>query len=133
VAPLHALRIAILDDVPIICDMLTELCRAQGHNVDSFYRPVEALAAQETCAYDVIISDMKMPGMSGMELYARIQAHDPAQAARMLFITGDVLTAETREFFERTGCLYISKPFKAKALHDSIAALLERCAESREG
>jgi len=112
--------------------MLTELCRAQGYTVDSFYSPMEALAALETRAYDVIVSDMKMPGMSGTELYARIQARDPAQAARMLFITGDVLTAETREFFERTGCPYIPKPFKAKALHDSIAALLERSVGGEE-
>jgi two-component system NtrC family sensor kinase len=129
-ATLPLLRIAILDDERILGEMLTEMLTERGHSVACFHAPAEALAALETQAYEVILSDIKMPGMSGMEFYERVAARDPAQAERILFVTGDVLAPQTQAFFARTGCLYIIKPFQSEALSAQIATLLGRCAEA---
>jgi two-component system NtrC family sensor kinase len=61
--------------------------------------------------FDLIISDLKMPGMNGMALYERICRDDPALAERMVFITGDTMSHGTRGFLQNTGLPYLTKPF----------------------
>lgn len=70
--------------------------------------------------YDAIISDLRMPGMSGMELHDRIAEHRPELLARLLFSTGDVASKEAAEFVQRTHCIVLEKPFELSKLGETL-------------
>ncbi len=67
-------------------------------------------------SYDLVFSDMKMPGMSGIELYEEIARRRPGIERRFIFVTGDNLKATTKQFLDRTGALSVSKPFEIDAI-----------------
>jgi signal transduction histidine kinase/CheY-like chemotaxis protein len=66
--------------------------------------------------FDMILCDLMMPQMSGMELHAQLLAHAPDQAARMVFITGGAFTLAAREFLDRVPNERFDKPFDASHL-----------------
>jgi PAS domain S-box-containing protein len=76
-------------------------------------------------AFDLILCDMMMPQLSGMELRAWLEGFDRALASRMVFITGGAVTAEAQAFLERPDVRRLDKPFDGAALR---AALQEAAA-----
>jgi CheY-like chemotaxis protein len=90
--------------------------------VGSAQEAVDKLAAGER--YDVIITDLMMPGMSGMELHAAIAQLAPEQVARMVFMTGGAFTPTARQFFEQVTCPTIEKPFDKAGLLAVLQPLL---------
>ena len=75
-------------------------------------------------AYDLISTDLKMPGMSGIELYEVIKKKHPDLAEKILFITGDVMTANTHDFLASTRRPYLIKPFDSKDITDVIEKVM---------
>jgi DNA-binding NtrC family response regulator len=97
----------------------------EGYGVcscESADRAVEIVGTKE---FDIIVSDMKMPGMSGQNFYTYVQKHIPTLIDRIVFITGDVLGSETQNFFKITGCRYIEKPFEIDDLMMVLGELLD--------
>ena len=82
-----------------------------------------ALRKLETEHYDVIISDLKMPGMGGEELYESVRRISPDMARRIIFSTGDVASDEARSFLERTGNPYLQKPFELATMRKVVAQM----------
>ena len=74
--------------------------------------------------YDLIISDLKMPGMSGQELYAKVRELNPSLSRRMIFATGDVLSKETHRFLDDSGNSYLQKPFELEAIRKAVNEVL---------
>ncbi len=74
--------------------------------------------------YDVIITDLMMPGMSGMELHGAISTVAPEQVARMVFMTGGAFTPTARQFFEQVPCPTIEKPFDKAGLLAVLQTLI---------
>ena len=74
--------------------------------------------------YDAIITDLKMPGLSGIELHDRLAAVSPESVARLVLITGDIASPEAAEFVARLRQPLVQKPFDMRALAD----LLDRIA-----
>jgi two-component system NtrC family sensor kinase len=60
--------------------------------------------------------DIKMPGINGVELYKRIQKIAKRLARRVVFITGDIMSADTEKFLSETKVAHIDKPFDAEQL-----------------
>jgi CheY-like chemotaxis protein len=77
--------------------------------------------------FDVILSDLMMPGMSGMALYRRLVDDHPKMAPRVVFLTGGAFTAEAREFLDRVGNKCLEKPFAAERLRETV----QKCAFSQ--
>jgi CheY-like chemotaxis protein len=77
------------------------------------------LAAGEV--FDVILCDLMMPEMTGMDLHARLLQLLPEQARRMIFVTGGAFTARAREFVESVPNLRIEKPFSVQQLRALVA------------
>jgi len=73
---------------------------------------------------DLILTDIKMPGMSGIELYKNVQKISRALARRVMFITGDVISADTMGFLSRTEAAHITKPFDIEKLVKDINHML---------
>jgi len=71
----------------------------------------------------VILTDIRMPDLDGRALYQQIEQRWPRQAARVVFVTGDTLASELREFVRRTGRRVIEKPFLPAEVRRVVAEL----------
>ncbi|MBA3499470.1 MAG: PAS domain-containing protein, partial [Deltaproteobacteria bacterium] len=74
--------------------------------------------------FDVIVCDLMMPVMTGMEFHAALSSFDPDLARRTIFATGGAFTAAAQAFLEREGILRADKPINIKMLRASISSLL---------
>ena len=70
--------------------------------------------------YDLIITDIKMPEMSGQEFYRKVREIDREQAQRMIFITGDTVNVATRQFLQRVSNPCHVKPFKVEDIREIV-------------
>jgi DNA-binding NtrC family response regulator len=66
--------------------------------------------------FSVVISDLKMPGCSGVELHDHVASVAPELLDRIIFSTGDVASRDAAEFVQRTRCTVMQKPFELRAL-----------------
>lgn len=103
--------VLVVDDEDEIRDTLADILSRARHRVTSVASGREALERIAAQRYDVIFADMRMPDLDGRALYAEIERRWPGQAARVVFITGDMLTASLREFVAASGRPLIEKPF----------------------
>ena len=74
---------------------------------------------------DVVISDVRMPGESGLDFYGWLSDERPSLASRFLFVTGDIATPELRELAERSPDMFILKPFDVWAYLARVVAVLD--------
>ena len=116
------LRLLVVDDEPAVRAMVSRIFGGNGHRVDECDRAtgVMDLLADNDYAYDAILLDIRMPGMSGTELFSRILEKHPEQARRVIFITGDTSDLVTRKYLETHSIAYVSKPFDRAALEAAV-------------
>jgi signal transduction histidine kinase/CheY-like chemotaxis protein len=108
--------ILVVDDEPDVAELLAEALRLDGHQVDTANGGAAALGRLLERSYDLVFSDMKMPAMSGVELYEEVARQRPGLERRIIFVTGDTLNPVTKQFFDRTGAVSLSKPFDIDAV-----------------
>ena len=113
-------RILVVDDEPAILQLLERVLTDEGHEVETTDSADGALAKINSEQYNLILLDIKLPGMSGIELYKRIQGMAGSLASRVIFITGDTIGANTRDFLSRTRAHYITKPLDIEQLKREI-------------
>jgi DNA-binding NtrC family response regulator len=121
--------VLIIDDEPSIRAALRRFFTRRGWQVDEAADGSEGLSAllAKDVDYSVIISDLKMPGCSGIELHDHIAGVAPELLDRVIFSTGDVASREAAEFVRRTRCRVLQKPFELRAL-EAIVAHMRRVA-----
>ncbi|MGA2891146.1 MAG: response regulator [Terracidiphilus sp.] len=88
-------RVFVVDDEAVIATTLAEILRKQGFEADSFSLPLEALHAARDNAPDLLISDVVMPIMSGIELAIQLRGHCPE--CKVLLFSGHSGTADMLE------------------------------------
>lgn len=76
--------------------------------------------------FDVILSDVMMPEMTGMELFATLNELAPDQASRMIFMTGGAFSPEAAKFLNRMGNVSIEKPFRPSAIRAAVQEALQK-------
>ena len=111
----------VVEDEPTVLDLVVTLLEEIGWSVDVAQGGRPALERLADRAYDLIVSDVRMPDGDGQELYRGVGERAPALARRFIFITGDTANAEAREFLERTGVPVIEKPFSAAVFLEAVA------------
>jgi CheY-like chemotaxis protein len=121
-------RILVVDDEEKVRKLLARTLVLDQHDVTTVAGVQEALASMEFDEFDLILSDLRMPDATGLDLYRRIRERDPEAALRMVFFTGSTLSQEYAEFFDRTGAVLIRKPFKLDDVRAKIRVALERSA-----
>jgi PAS domain S-box-containing protein len=107
----HARTILVVDDEADVRETLAEILTRAHHHVVAAASGREALDRIAARRYDVVFADMRMPDLDGRALYREIERRWPAQAERVVFVTGDMLTATLREFVAASGRPLIEKPF----------------------
>jgi DNA-binding response OmpR family regulator len=123
----RGLLVLVVEDEPVVGDLLAEFLMLAGHTVDRAANGREALARIAERAYDLVVSDVRMPDLDGPALHQELNRRHPALARRMVLVTGDATSTETREFLEGSGLAYLEKPFGMADLEAAVrAALAER-------
>jgi DNA-binding NtrC family response regulator len=124
-APSALLRILIVDDETIVRDSLGAWFRQDGHHVEVAESARDALRMVAAGRYDLAFLDIKMPGMDGLELQARLAEADPELTIVVMTAYAAVDTAVAAM---KAGAYdYIVKPFDP----DDLSLLVKRAAEHR--
>jgi two-component system NtrC family sensor kinase len=110
------LKVLVVDDEPEIVTILKTGFTRAGISVDSAGTMDDALKLVSTREYDVILTDIKMPGGNGFDLFYRLCAMNPKYRSRTVLLTGDASNPETAEFLEKEGVPYFEKPFDFTAI-----------------
>lgn len=122
----HGCRILVVEDEPTVARLIADVLEDEGFQVDVQLDGREALQQADRETYDLVICDMKMPGLDGQHFYqALVQAGNPL-SKRFLFVTGDVVAQHTQQFLERHQLPHVAKPFRMEELKDSVRRLLSR-------
>ena len=116
------LSVLLIDDEADVREILAESLRADGHRVDLAESGGEALRLLGAGVYDVILSDLKMPGLDGPRLYGHLSANAPELVSRLGFVTGDAMSPAARSFLKTADRPYVEKP----ATTDDLRSLLAR-------
>lgn len=129
------LRILIVDDEEEILIALAQLLRLDGYNVQTVASPITALEMIKKTKYHIILSDVVMPEMNGLELLTHIKEYDPL--AQVIMMTGYSTMEITMLSLEIGASDYILKPFKDFKVVSEIVkineAKLNRWWESMRG
>jgi signal transduction histidine kinase/CheY-like chemotaxis protein len=122
--PLPRKTILIVDDDPLIGDLLAQMLALDGHQIETTASAGAALTRLGTHRFDLIMSDIRMPRLDGPGLYREVARRYPDAGLPFVFVTGDILGADTVRFLESTKspCLY--KPFAAEEVRQAIRAAL---------
>jgi signal transduction histidine kinase/CheY-like chemotaxis protein len=112
--------ILVVDDEEDILYVIRQTLEKQGYKIETAPDGEAALSHLTRQRYDLIISDWKMPGVNGRELYERLSAQDPAATKRMIFMTGDVLSEKTEKFLQEQGRSCLHKPFSLVEFQHAI-------------
>jgi signal transduction histidine kinase len=124
-------RVLVVDDEPAMGRALARMLREHLDvlAVTSGKDALRRIAAGER--FEVILSDVMMPEISGMELHQRLQKMAPDQAERMIFVTGGAFTTAAREFLDRVPNPRIEKPVEATNLLALIAGVAQQVDTSK--
>ena len=125
--------VLVVDDEESVRDLLQIVLEGMTMHVEMAAQGEEALTLATRRRYDLIISDLKMPGLSGSELYQKLHAALGARTPKFMFVTGDVLSAETREFLESSHSGCVLKPFDLRDVQKMVTESLERRSQPRDG
>lgn len=118
-------RILVVDDEERICDAVKRALGRTGYAVETSLDALGALEKFQKRSFDMVICDIKMPGMDGLELLDRIKEHDPTTL--VLMITGYASIESAVESIKKGAQEYIPKPFTP----DQIRFLVERAFERK--
>lgn len=125
--PAPTRRVLVVDDEPTIRIALRRFFARMGWQVDEAAdgrAALELLLADSAdpaeLPFSIVLSDLRMPGLSGIDLYERLRLERPAVLSRIIFSTGDVVSEDAAAFVEATRCTVLQKPFELAALRDLV-------------
>lgn len=118
--PVSKRRILVVDDEPLVRDILYRGLSADGHDVTLACSGEEAWELIKEEEIDIIITDLRMPGIGGQGLYQLAKEFSPDLAKKIVFITGDTASAKAGSFLKSTGNRVLHKPFGMDAIRQLL-------------
>jgi CheY-like chemotaxis protein len=128
----------VVEDEPSIRELVHDGLGAKGLEVECVGSGDEAVAVvlrraasgQAAAVYDVILCDLKMPGMSGEQVFEKLKMRPDGSPQPFVFMTGDLADAGTLEFLQNNQARSISKPFKVSDLMNALKESLSTRADA---
>ncbi|HZE95109.1 MAG TPA: PAS domain S-box protein [Gemmatimonadales bacterium] len=120
------LRVLVVDDEASVRVSLQRYLAGRGHEVETTASGQDALTRLKASKYDAVIVDMRMPDLSGEQLFERLRSDDPAHAERVIFTTGDLVNEQMRRFLDGTGRPCVPKPFEFASFDQALPAARRR-------
>jgi len=124
-------RILVVDDELTVCKSIRQVLVREDCEVDMALSGEEALSKEAELPYDVMIVDLMMPGLSGMDLLKLLKARNPK--ARIIMVTGYPTMRNTLQAMQLGAMDFLPKPFLPTTLRNLVAAALEAGDDKREG
>ncbi|HXC35653.1 MAG TPA: ATP-binding protein [Candidatus Acidoferrales bacterium] len=118
-------KILVIDDEDAILQMVSESLTRSGYQVEAVTDGQTGLRRLKQDHYDVALCDWKMPGLNGRQVYDQLGASRPDLCRRIIFITGDVINEQMRDFLKTENRPCLGKPFALDDLRTTIKTTLE--------
>ena len=125
------LKILVVDDDPSVAELLREVLSFDGFDVSKAHSGEEGLEMLGDKEFDLVIMDMRMMGLNGIELYRRMIHNSPSLLGRVVFCSG-YIDKEMKSFLQKDGIPYIQKPCSVQGIRDVVKNTLKE-AESFRG
>lgn len=120
--------VLLVDDEEVVTDTVSEIISKWVRSVETASSAGSALELIKRSDYNFLLLDMKMPDMSGKELFEQVKDIKPELASRTVFMTGDTESADVRRFFAANKLKSLSKPFSVIDLLKLLAKMTEAVA-----
>ena len=121
VAPADVL---VVEDEEPLRGLVVEVIHGLGHHVVEATTGHEALARLRERSYDLVLLDLRLPDVDGQSVWERALAPDPQLAGRVVFMTGDIMSAETQGFLDETARPFLLKPFTMEEVGRVVSEVL---------
>lgn len=118
----HSLRILIVEDERDVLDMLEEVLSSEGHTVSTALDGNAGLDCFQRHTFDIVLTDLNMPGISGLEMAGRMKKISPS--VPVILLTGWDVGLDTAELAAKGINCFIKKPF---TIADILQALDDLC------
>jgi DNA-binding NtrC family response regulator len=115
-------RVMVIDDEPIVCERLSSALGKHNLQVETFANPVEATKRIAEEYFPVLVTDLKMKGMDGIEILKLVQKISPE--TKVIIITGFATVEKAKEALKIGAYDFIAKPFKLSQLRDLVLKAL---------
>jgi DNA-binding response OmpR family regulator len=117
-------RILVIDADEKNLALLQEIAHHLGHDPEGTTSAQQALQKIAANDYGLIISDMHLPGMDGLQLYQQLRTLQPGLAQRVIFIASGATSDEVSIFLEQVGCYLVRKPFSVADIEAGMRHVL---------
>jgi CheY-like chemotaxis protein len=118
--------ILVVDDEDNLRDVLVEVLKRDGHEVDSAVDGAEGLRRAEERRYDLVVTDLRMPGIEGPELYRALRQRYPDDPPRVIFMSANTGIEEYASFLAETGEPALEKPFNLADMRQVVMQVLSK-------
>jgi signal transduction histidine kinase/FixJ family two-component response regulator len=117
--------VLVVEDEPTVARLIADVLEDEGMRVTVLLDGREALECAKRESYDLVICDMKMSGLDGQHFYSSLERDGNQLRERFLFVTGDIIASQTREFLERHRLPHVAKPFRVEELMEKVREVLQ--------
>jgi two-component system chemotaxis response regulator CheY len=124
--PQQPARVLVVDDQLEVCEFLYQIVELLGYAAVSENSVQRALQLLEEHEFDIIISDFKMPEMTGVEFFHAAVDLNPALGTRFIFLTGDLFNMETQSAIAALGVPILGKPFRIATVEQIVGEVLAK-------
>ncbi len=121
-------KILIIEDEENVLEVMQRLLMRKGYSCDGVTNGLDGLKCIEKTHYDLIICDLRMPGMSGIEFFQEVERKNPELCQRFVFTTGDNVSEGNQNFLKLTGALVLQKPFEMDTMINVVNKKLSNLA-----
>ena len=125
-----AARVAIVDDEPIVCSRLQRALAKDGHDVECFAEGNSLLRRMQDRPFDIVFTDLRMPGIDGMEVLGRIKAEH--EGSEVIIITGHSSIDGAIEAVQHGAFHYVAKPLRLEEIRHLATRAEEKITLRRE-
>jgi signal transduction histidine kinase/CheY-like chemotaxis protein len=116
--------VLVVEDEPTVARLIADVLEDEGMFVEVLMNSRAALDRAARERYDLVICDMKMPGLDGQNFYKALVRAGNSLRGRFLFVTGDVVASQTQKFLERYHLPHVAKPFRVEELTEKVKQVL---------
>lgn len=117
-------RILIVDDEKDFTEIISTLLDFHDFHADTINNPSEVMPMLQNAPYDLIVTDLMMPGLNGFELVEKLHADPLTQSIPVIVLSAKMLTDEERKRLMLNNVTFLTKPFEPQGLVEKISQML---------